>query len=456
MIEKTVSSITPPSFDDSDAKSDYPNAGLNVAQAQQAIFSFLLSIVNRWPPEDVLEAFTHLFISHSDSTLSDVIPALHVILFANDEQEFKNTLKRACYILVNNWEMARQFEAIQALIKTFEDPVLKRRTLSPTLKRLRHWVNNFIESPDFSELTLFAARFLEAKTINRPGDWVNQYSSYLLVSQYINVENPIEQREAARILSKRLKDKFKFDLAMYTAHSQAASASRKIPDNPTALGDGALRLIKAIVAKRGQHSYKNLARIFLEQTQDLSYTNFKKSLPEFLFFTVKNYPIAHDLKRQVQTRLGPLYAENDFDRVDASLILRTSNRVIDFFMTEDRSQPADLFVKMLSQGNSLTLAIVLLKLILISRGSLLYLEARIGDLLAYYQQFPKEQCGWVINFLEVFRVTFAIYADNVEYNLIQVKKGRPSGDILSQQVDWEAFRIYSQMLDSSDLTLDDI
>ncbi|MBD2258473.1 hypothetical protein H6G13_12925 [Pseudanabaena sp. FACHB-2040] len=451
MIKQTVSSNSPSSFDSSEPKSD-----LSVAQAQQIIFSFLLSIVNRWSPEDVLEAFTQLFISHSDSTDSEVVPALYAILFSNNQQEFKNTLKRSCYILVNNWEMARQFEAIQSLINIFQDPTLKRRTLSPTLKRLRQWVNNFAESSDFRELSLFTARFFEEKTINRPGEWVNQYSSYLLVSQYINVENPIEQREAARILSKRLKDKFKFELAMYTAHSQSSPSKQALTRNPTALGDGALRLIKAIVAKRGKYSYKNLARIFLDQTQDLNYENFKRNLPEYLFFTVKNYPITHDLKKQLQSRLILLYSEHNFERVDSSLVLRSCNRVIDYFMTEDRNQPSALFVMMLSQGNSLTLAIILLKLILISRGSLLYLEARIADLLAYYEQFPRDQCGWVINFLEIFRVTFAIYADNVEYNLIKVKNSPRPDNRFPEQVDWEAFRVYSQMLDSSDVNLEDI
>lgn len=445
-----MSSNRPPSFDNSEPKSE-----LNVGQAQQYIYNFLLSIVNRWPPEDVLEAFKQLFINHADVANSDVVPALHVILFANDEQEFRNTLKRSCYILVNNWELARQFEAIQALIKAFESSAIKRRTLSPTLKRLRHWLSRFIESADFRELSLFAARFSEEKTVNRPGEWVNRYSSYLLVSQYINVENPVEQREAARILSRRLKDQFKFDLAMYTAHSQSAMPKKDETRNPTALGDGALRLIKAIVAKRGQYSYKNLARIFLGQVRGLNYGNFKRSLPEYLLFTVTNNSITEDLRKQLQQRLQPLYPEHNADPVDASLILRTCNRVIDYFMTEDRIQPSDLFVRMLSQGNALTLAIILLKLILISRGSLLYLEARIADLLSYYEQFPKSECAWVINFLEVFRVTFAIYAENVEYNLIKMTDSPLPDDIFSDQVNWEAFRIYSQLMEAGDASLDE-
>jgi len=171
----------------------------------------------------VLEEFRHLFVHHTESVSSQTIPALHLILFANDEVEFRNTLKRCCYILVNNWELARQFESIQALVDLFADPLLRRRTLSPTLKRLRKWLCNFVESQDFQDLKLFAARLSEERTLNRPGEWASRYTSYLLVPQYVDETNPIEQREAAKTLSRRLRDKFKFDLAMYTAHAQPSS-----------------------------------------------------------------------------------------------------------------------------------------------------------------------------------------------------------------------------------------
>lgn len=453
MIKETVSSNRSPGFDGSNFDLNFnpePQLELNVAQAQQIIFNYLLGIVHRWSPDDVLSAFSQLFIEHAGSTTSERGRALQAILLANDEREFRNTLKRSCYILVNNWELARQFEAIQALVQLFESLSLKRTFGSPTLRRLRHWISNFADSSDFKQLSLFAARFLEEKTIGRPGEWVSQYSSYLLVSQYINAENPIEQREAARSLSKRLKDQFKRDLAMYTAYSQAPAARQRRSHNPTDLGDEALRLIKAIVAKRGIYSYKNLAHIFLEQTRGISYASFKRNLPTYLFFTVKTYPKIEDLKSKIKAYLDSLYVEHDDDSVDTSLILRTANRMIDSFTTEDREQPSELFGLMLSQGNALTLAIILLKLVLISRGSLLYLEARIGDLLAYYEQFPRDQCAWVINFLEVFRVTFAIYADNVEYNLIQMSTQPLPADLASDQVDWEAFRIYSQALDPTE------
>ncbi|WP_017296793.1 hypothetical protein [Nodosilinea nodulosa] len=422
--------------------------GLTLAQAQQVIYDFLLEIVKLWHPEDVLEEFRHLFIHHTDSVSSQTLPALHVILFANDEQEFRNTIKRCCYILVNNWEVARQFDAIQSLVDIFSDPLIQRRTLSPTLKRLRHWLTRFLESDDFEELRLFAARYTEERTLNRPDEWAARYTSYLLVPQYVNEANPVEQRQAARALSRRLKEKFKFDLAMYTAYGQSDQVQGRTVENPTALGDSALRLVKAIVARRGEFSYKNLARLFLDQIKDSYYSEFKVSLTRYLLYTVSNNPISERIRGYLDARLVDLYAEFDAQPLDSSLLLRTSNRVVDYLMTEDQEQPSPLFSLVLSQGNALTLAIILLKLVLVSRHTLPYLEARIATLIRYYEQFPRSECQWVINFLEVFQITFAIYGENIEYNLVKVDPhdGELKAAFLAERQSLDAFRIFSQTL----------
>ena len=412
-------------------------ADITLPEAQQQIFDFLLTIVREWPPEEVLQAFHQLFLSHGDTTSSDVSTGLYTILFANSETDFQNTLKRSCYILVNNWEVARQYQAIQDLVNLFQDESITRKTFSPTLKRLRAWLQNFIQSSDYRDLQVFAARFAEERK-NVP--WTSRYTSYLLVDQYLNLENPQEQREAARTLSRRLKEKYKFELAMYTAHSQSTPDPRNVLKNPTALGDSALRLIKAIVARRGRFSYRNLAHLFLQQTQGVTYRVFKRSLIEYLIYSAHEQHMAKTLKQQLWLRLDPLYSEHEDDVVDPSLILRTCNRVIDYLMTEDKQSPSDLFTLLLSQSTSLSLAIVLLKIILISRNSHPYLEARIASLIWYYDQFPQGECAWVINFLEVFQVTFAIYAEDVEYNLINPQHPGESAEAL------EACRVFSQML----------
>ena len=426
----------------------------NLNQAQQTIYDFLLKIVKEWPPKEVLAEFKQLFIHSDETASSEQIAAIYVIVLANNELEFRNTLKRCCYILINNWEVLRQHEAIQALVTLFSAPIIRRYTLSPTLKRLRQWLIQFVESKDFRDLELFVSRFSAGK---KTGRWSARYTSYLLVPQYIDSGNPVEQREAARIVAKRLKERFKFDLAVYTARSQAAHpvlaiSPARTPKNPTALGDDALRLIKIIIARRGQFSHKNLAHLFLQQINQLSYLGFKKSLLEYLIFSENQQGFVKAIKFKLAEKLENLYPNHHQTVINHSLILRTCNRLIDCLTTENQNTPSSLFTLLLSQGNSLTLAIVLLKIILISRSSHLYLEARIADLIRYYEQYPREQCDWIINFLEIFSVTFAIYADNVEYNLVKVVEDETDNALAPEITDpikaedIKAFRIFSQTI----------
>ncbi|MBM0741038.1 hypothetical protein JOY44_05300 [Phormidium sp. CLA17] len=437
--------------------------GVNIQQSQETIYNFLLEIVKKWPPEEVLLEFKRLFIFHVDSISSGAIQAVYDIVFSNNQEDFRNTLKRACYILINNWDASRNYKPIRELIQLFCDPSFNRHTASPTLKRLRFWINEFVASKDFEELKLFTSRYED----QNKGPWSSRYTSYLLVPQYIDLKNPIEQREAARALSKQLKDRFKFDLAMFIARSQTRSTDVNSPSkNPTALGDEALRLIKMIVARKGQFSYVNIANIFLSQIDQLTFRGFKQSLQKYLTFSVENKVFADSIREKLNEKLEDLYSRHDEETVSTALILRTCNRVIDLLTTDNQTEPSLLFIQLLSQGNPVTLVIVFLKIILICKHSRTHLESRIAELIRYYQEYPESDCEWVVSFLEVFNVTFAIYAENVQYNLIKmqdkevVKNPEKAFDpdtyrIFSQLKHIDKVELFSGTLPTEDLDLED-
>jgi hypothetical protein len=420
--------------------------GRSIYQAQECVYDFLLDIVKKWPPEEVLLEFKQLFIYHVDSTTSGAVGAIYEIVFSNNQVEFRNTLKRCCYILINNWDASRNYKPIRDLLLLFEDKTFNHYTSSPTLKRLKIWINEFVLSEDFEELKLFASRYEDQGR----GPWSSRYTSYLLVPQYIDLTNPVEQREAARTLSKQLKDRFKFDLAMYIAKSQIRTNTSRAPKNPTALGDEALRLIKVIVAKRGQFSYVNLANIFLNQIKQLTYKEFKQSLQNYLAFSVDNTELGEALRTKLDERLNELYVSHNDETLTSALLLRTCNRIIDCLTTEGEEEPSHLFVRLLSQGNPITLVVVLLKLILICKHSRTHLEAQIAVLIKYYQNCSEEECAWLVSFLEVFNVTFAIYAENVQYNLIKMD----TAEMQEPQVfDPDTYRIFSQLKPQDKLEL---
>ncbi|MDJ1179604.1 hypothetical protein PJF56_12085 [Roseofilum sp. BLCC_M91] len=424
---------------------NYPPSGFkirelkkNLGQYQETIYRYFLSIVKKESPEQVLKEFKQLFIAHLEVSNKAVNQALFNLVFANQEEEFTHTLKRCCYILINNWEASRHHEAVQDLVNSFEDQTIGRPSHSAPIKRLRKWTLNFVKSSDYEEIKLFCAKFgVEEK------NWSNRYTSYLLVPQYINIKNSAEQRQAAKVRSHELKEKFKFDLAMYTTRSQLThNQDSELPQNPTQLGDEVLHLIKTILLRRGPYNYLNLAHIFLQQTQDISYQEFKQALQRYLVFSVDDTAFIHLIENKLSVQLNNLYTDYDDLPVNKALLLRTCNRVVEYLTTEDRKTPSNLFVLWVAQNNPLTLVTMMLKLILISKPTRVHLEARIADLIHYYKDYPENECKWLINFMEVLNIAFAIYADNVQYNLVRIDQ-KSLGSQSASNLD--KYQIFSQL-----------
>ncbi|WP_143467618.1 hypothetical protein [Leptolyngbya ohadii] len=423
-----------------------------IDQLQQQIYDYLLNIVRNWTPADVLAEFKHLFIHHANAMKPEVQSCLYEIIFFNHEQEFRYTLKRSCYILINNWDVRRNRELIQQLIELFADPVLDRPTISPTLKRLRQWLRDFVGSLDFQELKLYTERHDAQRQ-----QWTSRFASYLLVSQFANPQNSIDQRQAARRLSRHLREQFKFDLAHYTALSQCSSHPCRSLKNPTTLAlaetedvaeeeiasQRILQLIKRIVQRRSFFGYSNVARIFLSQTQHLSFQAFKQSLLTYLTFGSNSPEFVQMLQTDLGEKLLPLYAERDGQPVTDALLLRSANRLVDYLLSENGKEPSLLFIRMLSRGNAMRLVIVLLKIVLLCRYARVHLETRIADIIRYYEQCPEQDCRWVINFLEMLHITLTIYTENVQYTLVNMDYTQPVYP--PSPANLETYRIFSQI-----------
>ncbi len=415
----------------------------NLHEIQEKIYNLLMNLLQKWQPEDILLEFKRLFIDCLDSAIIlESSPGIYEYFKNKEEDDFHHTLKRSCYILINNWETNRQYQYIQDLIAIFDNYKPKKSYDCPRkLKTYRSWVENFIKSKDYQELKLFADRHTTLSNTS----WVNRYNSFLFYAQSLDMDNPKEQQEAARKIAKKLKDKFKFDLAMYTARSQSNSKTNQRYKNPSSLGDEVLRLIKAIVIKKGVFSYENIANIFINQTQNISFEEFKYSLAKYLTFSIEQPKFIETLQNKLLAKFLPWKEEYNDQQVTSDLILRSCNRIIDFLTTENREEPSALFVLLLSQGHPLTLVIVLLKIILISRNSRNHLEMRIADLIRFYENYPEKECNFFINFLEIINITFAIYSDNVEYNLIPAKSDKYSADTVNPQFNPDAYHVFSQL-----------
>ncbi len=412
--------------------SRYPQG---VASPQEAICEFLISIVKTWSPEAVLAEFQELFMRHTHAD-EFALECLTEIILKNQKSEFDNLLRRCCYILINNWNISRNHDYITLLIHLFDDLSLQEKTDALILGRLRSWVRSFVASPDFEALKLVTTRCEDGRNWH----WSQRYTSYLLASQYANLNNPLEQRQVAQKVSRQLKDQFKFELAMYTARSESGRVNLKGLKNPTSLGDEVLRLIKTVVVKRGAYSYPNLAKIFLQQTQDLNYKAFKDSLLKYLFFGIEADELSERIKRILAAQLEALYIDYHDKSIDEALLLRTVKRLAEGLTADRNGELSDLFIFLSSQQNPLMLVILLLKLTLICRYVKTHVEVCIANVVKYYEGCQEEDCAWVIQFLELFTIILTIYSENVEYNLVNMQSQAEPQHL---SADVEAHRIFS-------------
>ena len=416
-------------------RSHSPTQQQTARDAPTSICTFLVELVRTQPPETVLAEFKQLFIHPVNVASSTPRQAVRELISTGDAAKFHSLLKRACYILINKWNTTRQYQAMHDLVQLFHHSSIEDETASPTLQRLRGWLRQFVNSEDYRELQLFAAKHGE----NAP--WNQRYASFLLTSQYANANNPIEQRKAAKVLARNLREQYKFELAMYTARSQRQEVKSQMLENPTQLGDEVFNLVRRVVAKRGFFNHANLANIFVQQVQHLSYGEFKRSLQKYLAFSTKDEALGDSVTAQLAKKVAGLYPERDRDIVDDALTLRTCNRIIEFLTVNKEGKPAALFINFLAQGQPLTLVMILLKIILVCKHARTHLESCIAKLIRFHEDSSEDECQELIRFLEVYNIAFTVQAENVRYNLVTMRES-----LCQQQVahNPDAKRIFSQ------------
>jgi hypothetical protein len=431
---------------------DFTGVGLTSLNLQSSsgtlMFSYLEEIVRVWTPEQVLVEFRNLFFHHVHPNTLESFQVLQTLVRDNKEQDFISILKRSCYILFNSWAANGRLEFVREMLQLFADPTLAQKTFSPAIKRVRNWVRSFAESRDYQDLQRLVQDYSRYQNEGqKQNQWSDRYMVYQWVAQSIDLSNPPEQRELASLVAQRMKDRFKCDLAMYTARAQSAGYDRKLHPNPTIFGDDALRLIKLLVVRRGNCGYEQLSRRFLELTKTLHYDSFKNEFSSYLLNSNKPKEEVKALQNLLEKKLNLLYPSKNNERINSALMLVTCNRAIEWLTTENHQEPSGIFKMLISRGNPLTLAILLLKIVLISPNSRVHLECCLADLLRYYKQLPEAECQSAIQFFEVLKIVLAIYSGDVEYNLVKIEQDSSIGD--SQAFDIDRYRVFLAFKSSS-------
>ena len=420
------------------ATAQLKNSELTVSAAQEIIYKFFIYHIKNSASEVVLQQFKKIFIELITPVNPKLIQALYTIVEFDSQLEFNNLFIRCCYILLNNWITHRKYELARDLIKIISQRFISEPNPNNCLKILRVWLTNFVRSKDYENLKLSVFKYNEY--LPAEVHWTSYYQPYLLATQYLNTKNTPEERQTARLLSQELKNKYKFDLAMYTSRSHSATSKYEQHHNPTLLGDEALHLIKIILVDRGSLNYRSLANIFIEQSQNITYKQFKDYLIKYLFYYDTKFH--NDVCQEIiNNTLDYFHPENDGETLTSSLYLRTCNYLIKCLTVENSGKPTPLFTMCITKLNPLTLAILILKIILISPYSQTYLELCFARLIQYYQDESADDCEWLINFLEVCQIALTIYEENVQYNLVNMSETNLEEQLF---VDLNNCRIFSQ------------
>ncbi|MDX2255320.1 MAG: hypothetical protein NW214_07390 [Pseudanabaenaceae cyanobacterium bins.39] len=430
----------------------------SIDKAQREIYEFFLKNVKLYAPAIILNQFKRLFILYEEIENINVYYALGEIIFHNKESEFKSVLLRCCYILNNNWSVNGYIEFCQQLVDLFLADSIGIPTKITKLRTLRKWLQQFVQSTEYITLRSLSGGATVRKQYHA---WPERFSSYLLVSEYTDSSKPLEQRQYAENLSRRLKKQFKFELALYTAKMDVSATGKPQQSNPTSLGDGVLQLIKKVLNKQGNQQFRSRAKSFLEQSKEMLFGEFKTNLLIYLGIepTTKQ-EIAVSSYKMIRQKLLNLQTDQDNHVVSFSLLNITCNRLFRWILLDEYRHPSSLLNKVLEERNFLHLVILLLKIILFFPSCRIYLESYIAELVKYYSGYEESECVDFINLLDILNVTLAIFDNDTDYSLVKMAhphfpqqlpyapnshyRDHPSNHEHDDDADLDNYRIFSQ------------
>jgi hypothetical protein len=216
-------------------------SGRPVADLKSQLYTHLAHCRRQEPPDQVLQRFQTLFVEgegegYPDKAIWETL--LELIYSPEAEREFKYTLNRCSYTLVNPWyTQPRDHWAIPALVELFDDIPARNGQISDAAYRIRRLSQQFTETDQFAALQRFAdlvrpggdegVDFSEQPVARQLRRYPFLYDSQLLVTK----DSDQAQREHARELRKQGEAQLGVKLARWARRQ----ADKPFP-NPTRLG----------------------------------------------------------------------------------------------------------------------------------------------------------------------------------------------------------------------------
>ncbi|OKH12160.1 hypothetical protein [[Limnothrix rosea] IAM M-220] len=226
------------------------------------------------------------------------------------------------------------------------------------------------------------------------------------------------QREKKKRQLQQRQTQLKHHWALHQAKQQATQmglkgAQRHLsrPRGMSELDASVLDVMLEIWSRRGTFAPANLANIFLQQTESVSYADYKQALMRYLWTAIADEDGLQPLRQKMQETLDQLWPDQDRKKVDLRLKLRTCNRLISLITTQGYPYPSPMFTLLAVQEQYDVFGLILLRLMLLSRPSYQCFADAIAALREYYDKLKNSKSQWIVHFLEAFQLNISEYLD---------------------------------------------
>ncbi|MBD2180413.1 AAA-like domain-containing protein [Planktothrix sp. FACHB-1355] len=405
---------------------------------EQIIYDHLLYCVQKESPSELIERFHKLFIDGVGYPDPEIEAALYrIIAILSNEIEFKNLLCRCCYILINRWQMQPQkHAAIAEIVALFKNALPRFQGVasrSRIVMRLRQLVSQFRESNEYLAMQRLVKvvepiREAERKEDNPSlGRLIHRYP-YLFSHNLLVQNSSIEHQQTIREIQTQKQRQFEVNLSQYVPYLMRRTeiASHPVKDvqiiqpvpNPTLLSDRELFLaLKKFGGKvEGSYSYRDLAGIFLNHhKQTKSYQAFKADLYEYLIASIQAEYGNRQFNQRLYKWLKNTFSENDSQKLNEFLLVRTCSQLFNFLVVESPQQPNHyVFIDLISNLGTIETTSLLLKIVLLSRKVRPDLEKRFSILFNHYESQTLNDIMWFVKSLENLNVALVVNFGTVD------------------------------------------
>ncbi|MGD1907711.1 MAG: hypothetical protein ACFB0C_17220 [Leptolyngbyaceae cyanobacterium] len=403
----------------------------SVADLQRQLYEHLQHCRQQESTESVLNRFQQLFIQgkgYSDPAPWEAL--VELINLSQAEREFKYTLNRCTYTLVNPWyTQPRDHWAIPALVALF-DEIPQTSTNCFVTHRIRTLTQGFTETEQFAALRRLAALFepeattgdtLEAIANQSVAKQLRHYP-FLYDSSLLTKDSDQHQKQHVGELRHQAEAAFGVKLARYWAQGQTVKG-RSAASNPTRLSqaelDDALQHYTGKV--EGNRSHRDVAKMFQTYSRTVrSFREFKEELLEYLLAPLagaepryRNNVFSRSLRQYLRETLA------DFDSQIPTefMIITVCQKLLNFLVVQGRQQPVFRRFRQLVQDVGPSLAMgLLLRVVLFCANVKPWLENRMAVLFNHHEQYRCKDATWLITALEHVNLALVTNFGKVGYS----------------------------------------